>query len=81
MARLNLNVADKSAGVYLNGGYAGTADGLKSMWLEPGAYNLELRGPEGQSFQRRIYVLSGKTVRLISSFAASEPPQSQQETP
>jgi hypothetical protein len=85
MGQLKLNVADKLAEVYLNDGYAGTAGDLKSMWLEPGAYNLELRDPEGQSFQRRIYVLSGKTVRVTPSFTQSdsEPPPQQhhQETP
>lgn len=80
MGQLKLNVADKLTEVYLNGGYAGTAADLKSMWLEPGAYNLELRDPEGQSFQRRIYMLSGKTVRVTPRFTASEP-HPQQETP
>ena len=81
MGQVKLNTADKLAEVYLNDGYAGTAGDLKSIWLEPGAYNLELRDAEGLSFRRRIYVLSGKTVRVTPSFTASEPPHSQQETP
>lgn len=84
MGQVKLNLADKLAEVYLNDGYAGTAGDLKSIWLEPGAYNLELRDPEGQSFQQRIYVLSGKTVRVTPSFAPSDretPEQHRQETP
>jgi hypothetical protein len=29
----------KQAGVYIDGAYAGTADCLKTLWLEPGAYD------------------------------------------
>jgi hypothetical protein len=81
MGQVKLNVADKLAEVYLNDGYAGTVGELKSLWLEPGAYNLELRDPEGGSFQRRIYVLSGKTVRVTPEFAATDHPAPAQHDP
>ena len=85
MGQVKLAVADKLAEVYLNDGYAGTAGDLKSIWLEPGAYDLELRDPDGLTFQRRIYVLSGKTVRVTPRFIATDdgppPEQHRQETP
>jgi hypothetical protein len=60
--RLSTNV--KNAEVQLNGAYAGTMKDLKSFWLEPGAYDLELSAPGRAPFQKRIYVLSGKSLRI-----------------
>lgn len=60
--RLSANV--KSAQVQLNGAYAGAMKDLKSIWLDPGAYDLELSAPGRASFQKRIYVLSGKTLKI-----------------
>ncbi len=55
----------KNADVYLNGAYAGTVAELKSsIWLEPGVYDLELRPPGHEPMQKRVYVLTGKTVKL-----------------
>ena len=64
--------APKDAKVYLDGGYAGTADRLKHIWLDAGAYDLavEIRGRD--TFQQRIYVLSGKTLTITAKQAPSE---------
>ena len=56
--------APKDASVYLDGGFAGTAGKLKSMWLEPGIYELQLQTPGGEEYRRKLYVLSGKTLRV-----------------
>ncbi|HWR54071.1 MAG TPA: hypothetical protein VN428_23375 [Bryobacteraceae bacterium] len=56
--------APGNAEVYLNGAFAGTADDLKTIWLEPGAYDLEVRPPTGDAYTRRIYVLSGKRLKI-----------------
>jgi hypothetical protein len=42
------------------------------MWLEPGAYTLELRSSNG-SFQKRIYVLCGKTLSIKPQFKEQQP--------
>jgi PEGA domain len=58
-------VADaKNAEVYLDGAYAGLAANLKRMWLRPGAYDLTVAAPDGSAFQQRIYVLSGKSLKI-----------------
>jgi hypothetical protein len=49
--------------VYIDGGYAGPASQLKSLRLQPGVYNLELR-TDAKTSQWRIYVLSGKTLKI-----------------
>lgn len=63
MGEIQLRAPVKSAEVYLDGAYAGTVGDLKSIWLEPGAYNLEVRDGR-HTFERRVYVLSGKAVRI-----------------
>lgn len=55
---------DKNAEVYIDNAYAGTVGKLKSIWLDPGAYDLSVKGADGSSFQQRIYVLSGKTLKI-----------------
>ncbi|MEJ7607349.1 MAG: hypothetical protein WKF37_14060 [Bryobacteraceae bacterium] len=64
LGEIKLEGADKEDSIYLDGAYAGPARKLKSMWLEPGAYNLQVRDPAGRKFERRVYVLTGKTLRI-----------------
>lgn len=61
---VKLRTRDRADAVYVNGAYAGPAKRLKSMWLEPGVYAVEVRPVSGAPFQQRVYVLSGKTLRL-----------------
>ena len=56
--------AAKDSEVYINQGYAGIAKDLKSIYLDPGAYDLEVRSPGKEPVQKRVYVLSGKTVKV-----------------
>jgi hypothetical protein len=64
MGEIKLRTEQRSAEVFLDGAYAGVASDLKNIWLDPGAYDLEVRAPNRQPFNRRIYVLSGKTLRI-----------------
>jgi hypothetical protein len=57
----------KDAGVYVDGGYAGTVRQLGTFSLRPGTHNLELRDPSGQTiFQEKVDVLAGKTMKLTA---------------
>ncbi len=60
--RLSTNVDD--ARVLLNGGLAGQAGELKKFWLDPGAYDLQIEHPDYQPFSLRLYVLSGKRLKI-----------------
>ena len=60
---VKLSGAPKDALIFLDGGFAGSVSKLKRMWLEPGAYNLEIRDGD-KRWQKRVFVLSGKTVQL-----------------
>ncbi len=74
---VRLNTEPKSAEVYIDGGYAGTGDKLKSMWLDPGAYDLTVSAKDRASFHQRLYVLSGKSLKIsakLESDAAKERP-------
>src|SRR5215467_1722622 len=69
---VKLEAEPKTAEVRLDGAYAGTAEKLKSMWLAPGAYDLTVSSPDGgeRVFHERIYVLSGKTVKIKARLVA-----------
>ncbi len=66
--RLKTNV--KNSDVFINGAYAGKAAKLKSMWLRPGTYNLEIRASGYASYFERIYVVAGKTMHLDAQLAS-----------
>jgi hypothetical protein len=57
----------KDAGVYVDGGFAGTVKQLGTFSLRPGTHNIELRDPAGQTiFQEKVDVLAGKTIKLAA---------------
>lgn len=62
--KVELAVLPKTADVYLDGAYAGAAGDLKKIWLSPGAYDLDVSLPGGTPFHQRIYVLSGKSLKI-----------------
>jgi len=61
---LKLSGVPKNASVYVNGGYAGPADHLKSFWLDPGVYDLGVSVPDRRHYEQRVYVLTGKTLHI-----------------
>jgi len=67
-------MADPNAAeVYIDGGYAGTADKLKSMWLDPGAYDLTVSAGGREPFHQRLYVLSGKSLKISAKLNPEQP--------
>ena len=69
MGNVQLKTDRKDAELFIDGAFAGQAKDRRSIWLEPGAYNLELRAG-GERFERRVYVLSGKTLRIDAPLEA-----------
>jgi hypothetical protein len=68
---VRLTADPKDARVYIDGGYAGTADKLRSLWLDPGAYDLTLSAPGREDFRQRLYVLSGKSLKITAKLSVS----------
>ena len=62
--QLKLDTNLKDAEVFVNGAFAGTAGKLKSMYMRPGAYNIELRAPGRTRYAERVYIVAGKTLKL-----------------
>ncbi|MBN9660841.1 MAG: PEGA domain-containing protein [Acidobacteria bacterium] len=62
--QVKLDTKVKDAEVYVNGSYAGTTGELKSMWLRQGSYKLEVRAAGREAFDRQIYVVNGKTMKV-----------------
>jgi hypothetical protein len=74
MGEVKLNSPNKEAAVYIDGAYAGPAEKLKHLWLEPGAYNLEVRDAAGLRYERRIYVLTGKSLQIQAELEPMKEP-------
>jgi hypothetical protein len=68
---LKLKTNVKDADVYINGAYAGKAAKLKSMWLRPDAYNLEIRAAGYAPYAERIYLMPGKTRQVKAELVAA----------
>ena len=63
--KVRIDTAAKDTQILVDGGYAGTVKHIKSFWLKPGAHDIELRHPDGQSFyQEHISVIVGKTIDI-----------------
>jgi hypothetical protein len=62
--QVKLQTKVKDAQVFVNGSYAGTAGQLKTMWLRPGNYAIELRAPGNARFAENVYVVAGKKITL-----------------
>ena len=67
---VKLTADARKASVYLDGGYAGTAEALKSMWLNPGAYDLVVMAWGHLPYRQRLYVRSGKTLKVSVALAS-----------
>ena len=65
MGKVKIEDADKMDRIYLEGAYAGVAGDLKTIHLRSGTYNLEVKRGGTNVLNQRVYVLSGKTVRVI----------------
>ena len=60
---VKLDTKVKDAEVFINGAYAGTTGKLKSMWLRPNTYDLEIRH-KPCTVEERIYVVAAKTLHV-----------------
>lgn len=74
MGEIKLSSPSKDAIVLLDGAYAGEARKLKSLWLEPGIYHIEVRDAKAGSFEKKVYVLSGKTLELRAQLTPPKEP-------
>ncbi len=61
---IKLKDVDKHDQVFVNGSFAGNAGKLKSMDLPPGTYTLEVKHANRDVINERVYVTTGKTVKL-----------------
>jgi hypothetical protein len=66
--KVELETKVKTASVFINGSYAGTSKKMKTMYLSPGTYCIELRASGMPHFAEKVYVVAGKTVHLFPKF-------------
>jgi hypothetical protein len=65
----------KDAEVYIDGAYAGTVGKLKTMYLRPGSYDIEVRAAGRTQFDKKVYVAAGKTLHLNPDLRVQAQPQ------
>ena len=70
--QVKLTADPKTAEVYIDGGYAGRADQLKTIWLASGAYDLSLSAKGRKAFHQRIYILSRKSLKVLARLEPEE---------
>jgi hypothetical protein len=54
--------------VLIDGAFAGTTSQVKDMWLRTGAHNIEVRAAGHPKYAERLYILSGKTLKISPGF-------------
>jgi PEGA domain len=78
---VKLGAKPKNAAVFIDGAYAGTVDHLKNIWLDSGAYNLSISAPGHETFEKRIYVLSGKSLKIEAALGPERSKSQMEEKP
>ncbi len=68
MGKVKIQTQLKDAEVFVDGAYAGTTSQTKDMWLRSGAHDIEVRAAGHPKYAERVYVLSGKTLKLSPGF-------------
>ena len=74
MGEIKLRSSIKDADVFIDDALAGKAKDLKTLWLEPGVYNLKVQADQYEPFTIRLYVLSGKTLKIDANLAPQKEP-------
>jgi hypothetical protein len=70
MGEIKLQAEPMTASVFINDAYAGQVQDLRSISLEPGVYNLRIEAEGRPNFACRVYVLSGKTLKIEANLMA-----------
>ena len=77
---VKLTADPRTAEVYIDGAYAGTADHLKTMWLDSGAYDLSVAAKGRKAFHQRIYILSRRSLKILARLEPEKAPDAAGET-
>jgi hypothetical protein len=64
VGQVKLDTHVKEADVFIDGSYAGTLRDLKTIMMRPGNYDISVRAPGRETFEQKIYVVAGKTLKL-----------------
>ena len=73
---IKLDTDVKDAEVLINGSYAGTVRKLKTMTMRPGNYDISVRAPGRETFEQKVYVVAGKTLKLRPDLRLQSAPAS-----
>ena len=68
MGNVKIQTQIKDGEVFVDGAYAGTTGKTKDMQLKSGAHDIEIRAAGHPTYAVRVYVLSGKTLKISPGF-------------
>ena len=71
---------DKAASVFVNGAFVGAVGDVKTLNLKPGTYEIQVSEPGRASFDEKVFVGLGKTVKIRPELAPIASPMSAQPT-
>ena len=68
LGQIKLDIDYKEADVFINGALAGESGKLKTMWVYPDNYTIEIRMPGFKVYEEKVFVIAGKTVYIKPIF-------------
>ena len=72
--QVKLDTQVKEAEVFIEGSYAGKVRELKTMMMRPGSYDISVRAPGRETFEQKVYVVAGKTLKLHPELGVQSTP-------
>src|ERR1700723_3351135 len=72
--QVKLDTHVKEADVFIDGSYAGTIRDLKTMMMRAGSYDISVRAPGRDTFEQKVYVVAGKTLKLRPELRVASTP-------
>jgi hypothetical protein len=76
---IKLSIDPKYAKIYIDGAFAGRAEDLKHIYLKPGTYTLSVQAQDRETYTEKLYVLSGKTLKIKTTLDAERLPSSEEK--
>jgi hypothetical protein len=74
VGQVKLDTHVKEGEVFIDGNYAGTLKDLKTMMMRPGNYDISVRAPGRETFDQKVFVVAGKTLRLYPDLRPQSAP-------
>jgi hypothetical protein len=62
---VKIDTHTKGGQIFIDGAYAGQTGKMRHIYLEPGAYNIQIRAGNKIVTDKKVYVVAGRTVKIV----------------